>query len=336
MFDNLTKDRISGLQMPQRLFHNNRLTRRLFAGGAALAPVWAQDVIKIDVERVNVLFSVRDKRNTYVSTLTQDDFQVVEDAKPQTIKTFARETDLPLTLGLLVDVSGSQRNLIEQERAAAAQFFRKVIRQKDLVFLIAFGPEAELLQDSTSSIPMLERGLAEMRGMGGGAATVINPGTIPNSRPKGTILYDSVYLAADEKLRNEAGRKAVILITDGVDQGSRYTVEEAIRMALRTDTLIYSIHYADPGAYGFGGGAYSDGALRKMSEETGGRMFRVDRKNTLDEIFQQLQDEMRSQYSLSYTSTNEKRDGGFRKLEIKTKNKDLKVQARKGYFAPTG
>jgi len=325
--------------MPQRLLHENRLTRRLFAGGTALCPLWAQevspDVIKIDVERVNILFSVRDKQNAYIANLVQDDFQVNEDGKPQAIKTFARETDLPLTLGLLVDVSGSQRNLIEQERAAASQFFRKVIRQKDLVFLIAFGPEAELLQDSTSSVPMLDRGLAEMRGMGGGAATVINPGTIPTSRPKGTILYDSVYLAADEKLRNEAGRKAIILITDGVDQGSRYTVEEAIRMALRTDTLIYSIHYADPGAYGYGG-AYSDGALRKMSEETGGRMFRVDRKNGLDQIFQQLQDEMRSQYSLSYTSTNEKRDGGFRKLEIKAKNKDLKVQARKGYFAPTG
>ena len=143
-------------------------------------------------------------------------------------------------------------------------------------------------------------------------------------------MYDAVYLAATEKLKGEVGRKALILITDGVDQGSRYDVRQAIEAAHRSDAIIYSIQYIDHRAYG--GFGISDGDLKKMSEETGGRMFRVDRKNSLDDIFRQIQEEMRSQYSISF-SPNAKGAPGFRKLEIKTARKDLKVQARKGYFA---
>jgi VWFA-related protein len=302
--------------------------------GALLAQE-AETVLKVDVNVVNVLFSVRDKKGALIPDLTKDDFTVFEEGKQQTIKHFTRETDLPLTLGLLVDVSGSQRNLISVEKDAATQFFSKVLRPKDMAFLISFGAEAELLQDSTNSVKLLRAGLDGLRensGVGG-----FHPGPVPTiSKTRGTILYDAVYLAADEKLKSEVGRKAIVLITDGVDMGSRQTLREAIDAAHRADTIIYSIQYLDQAAYGYGMGGFGygggDGDLKKMSEETGGRMFRVDRKHTLDEIFREIQEEMRSQYSISYTPS-ESKTSGFRKIELKTVKKDLKVQARKGYFA---
>ncbi len=323
--------------MMNRLTHSKSLyctgpSRRLVLAGLGLAPAaWMQDVIRVDVERVNVLFSVRDKNGAFVNSLTQDDFEVREDGKEQQIKSFARETELPLTLGLLVDVSGSQARLIEEERRAASQFFRQVLREKDVAFLISFGSDADLLQDSTGSAAALERALGELRASSSGAPPMVNPGPFPTT-PRGTILYDAIYLGAKEKLQREVGRKALILITDGVDQGSRVKQQEAVEAALRADALIYSVYYMDPAFYGYGGGG--GGSLKRMAEDTGGRMFDVGRRQTLDEIFRQIQDEMRSQYALSYSSSNETRDGGFRKLEIRCKNKAMKVQARKGYFAP--
>lgn len=294
---------------------------------------WAQEtdpIIKVDVDLVSVLFSARDKKGALVPNLTKDDFAVFEDGKQQTIRTFARESDLPLTIGLLVDVSRSQESLIEVEKQAAGQFFAQVLRPKDMAFLISFGAEAELLQDSTNSVALLKKGLdglkvnASLAGLG--------PGPVPTiSSPKGTVLFDSVYLAATEKLKQEVGRKAIVVITDGVDQGSRYDVREAIEAAQKSDTIIYSVYYMDPRAYGYYG--VSDSDLKRMSEETGGRMFRVDRKNSLHDIFEQIQQEMRSQYALTYTPGNTNRDGGFRKLEIRPARKEIKVQARKGYYA---
>ncbi|MBI4906181.1 MAG: VWA domain-containing protein [Acidobacteria bacterium] len=294
-------------------------------------PEPVSDVIRIDVDLVNVLFSVRDKRGGLIADLSKDDVQVFEDGKDQKVLQFTRETNLPLTIGLLIDISGSQQNLIETERRGALQFFRQVLKQKDMAFLISFGPEAELLQDYTNSINLLSEGLRNLRvksGVGG-----LHPGPVPTAgQPRGTILYDAVYLAANEKLKGEVGRKAVVILTDGVDTGSRISRQEAIDAAHRADTIIYSVHYFDPGAYGY---RYmpSDGDLRRMSEDTGGRLYRVDRKNTLDMIFDELQRELRSQYSLAYSPSNPNKDGGFRKLEIKPRNKDLRVQARKGYFA---
>jgi VWFA-related protein len=295
----------------------------------------ADTVLKVDVDIVNVLFSVRDKKGALVGNLEKDDFNIYEDGKQQTVKYFAKETDLPLTLGLLVDVSGSQRNLIGVEKDAASEFFGKVLRQKDMAFLISFGSEAELLQDSTNSVRMLKAGLDNLRE--NSAVGGFNPGPVPTiSKQRGTILYDAVYLAANEKLKSEVGRKAIVLITDGVDMGSRQTLRDAIDAAHRADAIIYSIQYLDPSAYGYGMGGFGygggDGDLKKMSEETGGRLFRVDRKHTLDEIFRDIQEEMRTQYAIGYVPPSD-RAQGFHKLEIKTTKKDLKVQARKGYFS---
>jgi len=293
--------------------------------------------LKVDVDVVNILASVRDKRGGLVGNLEKKDFTIFEDGKQQEIKYFTRETDLPLTIGLLVDVSGSQRNLIQIERDAASQFFSSVLRKKDEAFLIMFGEEAELLQDFTNSTRLLNQGLNELRvssGVGG-----LGPGPVPTSGdPRGTVLYDAVFLAANDKLKGEVGRKAIVVITDGVDEGSRLNIKQAIEAAQKSDAVIYSIDYSDPSAYGFGpfghmsvGGGVA--ALRQMSEETGGHVYTVDRRHPLDQVFKELQDEMRSQYSIGYTPTNDVKDGSYRKLEIKLASKDLKPQARKGYYA---
>jgi VWFA-related protein len=304
--------------------------------GIAVAVALAQETtLKVDVDLVSILFTVREKNGPLVGNLTKEDFTIFEDGKEQTIKHFERESDLPLTLGLLVDVSISQQNLIEVEKSAAVQFFQRVLRPKDMAFLIGFGHEAELLQDDTNSVKLLRAGLDGLR-VDGDVSGIMGPGPVPTaSRPHGTILFDSVYLAAADKLRNQVGRKAIVIITDGQDQGSRYKVQQAVEAAQRADAVIYSIQYIDHGFYSRGGymAFTSDSDLKKMSDDTGGRVFRVDRKHSLQDIFDEIQAEMRTQYAISYTSTNPAKDNTFRRIEIRTTKKDLKVQARKGYYA---
>ena len=296
-----------------------------------------EPTIKVDVNLVNVLCSVRNKNNGLVGNLEKGDFRVFEDGKEMEIKDFTRETDLPLTIGLLVDTSQSQERLLDIEKRAAYQFFSKVLRKKDLAFLMQFGAEAELLQDDTNSPRLLQDGLNQLRlsvPVGG-----LHPGPVPTQQNQaGTILFDAVYLASTEKLKGEVGRKAIILITDGVDTGSKTSREKAIEAAQKSDAIIYSIDYEDPAAYGgFGairiGGGQGMGDLNKMSSETGGHVYRVDRKNSLDDIFRELQEEMRSQYSITYAPPGGKKDGSYHKIDIKVAAKDYKVQARKGYYA---
>jgi VWFA-related protein len=296
----------------------------------------APATIKVDVNVVNILASVRDKKGTLMPHLEKQDFNILEDGKPQTIKYFTRETDLPLTIGMLVDTSGSQVNLIGIERNAASQFFSQVLGKKDEAFLLMFGEESELLQDYTNSIRLLNEGLNQLRlsaPVGG-----LGPGPVPTvGQPRGTVLYDAVYLASAEKLKQEVGRKVIVVITDGVDEGSKLPIEEAIEAAQKSDAVIYSILYEDRGFYsrfgGFSFGGGGEAALHKMSDATGGHVFRVDNRHPLDEVFKELQEEMRTQYAIGYTPTNEVRDGSYRKLEVRMVNKDLKAQARKGYYA---
>jgi VWFA-related protein len=291
--------------------------------------------LKVEVNLVNILFNVRDKKGGLVGNLSKDDFKIYEDGKEQTVKYFNRETDLPLTIGLLIDVSASQMNLIEIEKNAAYQFFGTVLRKQDLAFLISFGEDAELLQDYTNSPRLLRAGLNGLQvnsGVGG-----IGPGPVPTAgQPRGTILYDAVYLAAADQLKGQVGRKVLVLITDGEDEGSRYKITQAIEAAQKADAIIYGFWYVDRGFYLRQGALFSgssDSALRQMSEDTGGHVFHIDRRMTLQQAFDELQDEMRSQYAIGYTPTNGEKDGTFRKIDIKTNNKDWKVQARKGYYA---
>lgn len=299
------------------------------AGVCAVAAtlLYAQDerVLRVDVNVVNILFSVRNKQGGLVGNLEKDAFQVFEEGKRQAIKYFEKQTDLPLTIGLLVDVSRSQENLIAIERDAASQFFSSVLKQKDMAFLIQFGSEAELLQDLTGSPRLLKDGLNQLRVIAqvGG----FHPGPVSN-KMKGTVLQDAVYLAATDRLKGEVGRKAIVIISDGADMGSHYSIEEAIAAAHRSDAVIYGIYYVDN--YNYIG---DQGALKRMARETGGRSFRVSGKTTLQQIFRDIQEEMRTQYAMGYTPTDPGKDGSFRKIEIKTADKNLKVQARRGYFA---
>ena len=291
--------------------------------------------IKVDVDVVNILFNVRDKKGGLIGNLEKGDFTIWEDGKQQEIKYFNRETDLPLTIGLLVDVSVSQGNLIQIEKDAASQFFSQVLRNKDLAFLISFGADADLLQDYTNSPKLLRAGLEGLHV--NSDVTGLHPGPVPTVyNPKGTILYDAVYLAASDQLKGQVGRKVLVLITDGEDQGSHYKIREAIDSAQRADALIYGFYYVDRAFYmgqGLVFGGVSDSSLRQMSEDTGGHVFHIDRKHPLQDAFRELQDEMRSQYAIGYTPSNAAKDGSFRRIEIRASNKDFKVQARKGYFA---
>jgi len=307
--------------------HDN-VTRRMMLGGLASGPVLiAQDpVIRVDVQLVNITFTVRNKQGGLVGNLTKDDFTVFEDGKLQAINRFQRDTDLPLTIGLLIDISGSMYNVIGVGKRAAADFFKKVLRPKDLAFLITFGSELELMQDLTSSTNMLERSLSKVEGQR--PIRVMTQGPVPTTA-RGTRMFDAIYLAAEEKLKNEAGRKVIVLLTDGADQGSFYKPADALKQTHLSDAVIYSFFYYEP-MYGS-----DEGALKKLSGETGGRVFDVTRRGSLDRSFEQLQEEMRSQYALSYTPNDDKKDGVFRRVEIKTKDSNLKVQARRGYY-PAG
>jgi VWFA-related protein len=297
---------------------------------AAVIPAQDELSIRVEVDLVSVLCSVRDQRGALVNHLTQDDFILLEDGKPQTIRHFARETDLPLTVGLLVDTSNSQVRLIDSERRAATQFFAQVIHPRDAAFLMSFDAQAKLLMDRSSSTQSIKAGLEKLRE--NSPQLQRHGGT---GRPRGTLLYDAVYQASQENLRKEPGRKAIVLITDGMDVGSRLKIGDAIDAAQKADTIVYSIYYAD-----YKGHQYVDwnngpgrAALKEMSEQTGGRFFRVDKQHTLKQIFDQIQAEMRSQYSLAFVSSDERKDGMYRRIEVFIRQPGLLAQARKGYYA---
>ena len=319
-----------------------------------------QPTFSTDVKVVNIVATVREKKGPIVRDLTKDDFALEEDGRPQIIRYFSRETDLPLTLGLLVDTSLSQRRVLDQERGASYTFLEQMMRPKDMAFVIHFEGEAELLQDLTSSLRRLESALAILDtpqlnqsgrnwpgagGRGGmGAAG-------------GTAVYDAVYLASDELMRKQSGRKALIILSDGVDNASQVTLATAIESAQRADTLVYSILFSDeaaygpPGGVGFPGGwgmgrhgggrrypqpqaAPPDGRriLERISNETGGRLFEVSKKQSVEQIYASIEDELRNQYSLGYTPENADAPAGYRKISLKTKQKDQIVQTRHGYY----
>lgn len=290
------------------------------------------ETFKAQVNVVSIFFNVKGQKGALVPGLTKNDFQVFEDGKPQTVKYFSESSDQPLTLGLMIDTSGSEQFMLEDEKLVASEFLKQVIRpNKDLAFLISFDINVDLLQDMTASLPDLKRGLGRARintGGGGGATGIpgIGQGPVPVSRPKGTLLYDAVYLASHDELSREVGRKAIVILTDGVDQGSNSTLNQAIEAAQKADAIVYVLLIWDP-RYGNG-----DGEMSKLTNETGGRVFSVGTNGKkLQEAFNQINLELRSQYSIGYTPTNPKMDGSFRKIEIKAAG--YKVQARKGYYA---
>jgi len=335
--------------VPLRSLRAQEKTDATFAGG---------------VKVVSVLANVHNSKNEVVKDLKQDDFTIEEDGHPQVIKYFSRETDLPLTLGLMVDTSGSQRRVLDKEKDATSQFIGQVMREdKDKAFLIKFDAEAEEMQELTSSKKKLQSALNDVEGA---SPRQLQRRNDPNSTGgssggggrAGTILYDAILLASNEEMKKLQGRKAMILLTDGDDHGSRTSLSECIEAAQRADTIVYSIYFVDqeqtsnfnPGMGGMGrrggmgGGrprqqqmSRGDGKkiLQRISKETGGTFFEVTKKMSIDKIYEQIEEELRSQYNLGYTSDQKDAGSGFRKIKVTAKGKGLVVQAREGYYATT-
>jgi VWFA-related protein len=300
--------------------------------------------LKVQANLVSLYFTVKDKHGALIPNLTRDDCTVFENKVPQKLRSFAAEADQPLTLGILLDTSGSQEYVLPMEQQTGGAFLKSVLRQKDEAFLISFDVDVNLLEDYTNNAARLARAMnkAEINtagGNGAGGVPGIGQGPVPTQgAPKGTLLYDAVYLAAGDKLRSETGRKAMILLTDGGDQGSKYRIQDAIEAAQKANTIIYVLLIADRGFYNNGsimlGGYNGPSAMRKMAEETGGRMIDVGNNGKkMEAAFQQIEDELRTQYVASYTPTNQKLDGSYRPVSVECKGDGLKVQARKGYYA---
>ncbi|HEX8815776.1 MAG TPA: VWA domain-containing protein [Terriglobales bacterium] len=332
--------------------------------------------VSVHVNVVNVYASVRDKKGNLVSDLVKDDFALTDNGHPQTIRYFAKYTDQPLTLGLLVDTSLSQRRVLDDERTASRTFLDQMVRENtDKAFIIHFDREVELLQDLTSSRQKLEDALnllqtpqfnqssgnapqssGSSQGRGGW------PGSGRAHAGGGTLLYDAVYLASNELMKKQSGRKAIVILSDGVDRGSKETLQSAIESAQRADTIVYSILFKDDEAYqsgpkgGFGypgmggpmgggmgrhgGGGYPqathpDGKkiLEQMAQPTGGRLFEVSKKLPVDQIYAQIEQELRTQYSLGYTPVAPQVSGDYHKIQVSTNKKDMSIEARDGYYS---
>ena len=394
--------------LPEVIFEN-QLTRRSLLSALALAPATRllsgqqstpqqqpegeqRPKYTTDVKLVNVFATVRDKSSgKIVKDLTQGDFSVEEESRPQTIKFFEAESSLPLNLGLLVDTSYSQARVLGDERSAGIKFFDQILRDKDQAFVIHFDREIELLQDFTGSRDKLDKALnllepsrpqqqqSQQQGGGypqggggypqGGGGYPQGGGGYPGGGggggrryPQGgsrggggTKLYDAILLASDELMSKQQGRKALVLLTDGVDAGSKVTLFESIRAAQKADTLVYSVLFADNEAYGgpsfggmgrrggrmpmpSGGSDRPDGKkiLQQIAEETGGRFNSVGALHHLDKIFADIEDELRSQYNIGYTPDPPSEPGLFRHIHLTAKTnkkKDLVVQARAGYYS---
>lgn len=302
-------------------------------------------VLKLGTKLVNVLFSVTDKQNRYIDDLKIEDVQILENGQAQQIAFFKREFDLPLTLAIMVDVSGSEQYTLPRLKDAGSRFIESIIKSgKDTAAIIKFEGEATLMQSLTSNKARLLKGLEDVAfippppvGVFGGAT----PGINGNSRQGGTSIYDSVIATCSDLLAKEAGRKTIVLLTDGVDTTSRLKLDDAVNEALKAEVVIYAIGIGDPGGPGsFGGNGVDEGKLRKMTEATGGRLFVPNHRGDLSSAFIQLEQDMRQQYLLAYEPNNEALDGSFRKLEIKVPklkdNKDIKIRHRKGYYAQKG
>ncbi len=323
----------------------------LLLGAFPLA--WTQDTpsFKVEVDLVNILATVRDEQGRLVNSLSKEDFILQEEGRSQAIEYFSSETDLPLTLGLLVDTSMSQSRILEQERQASYQFLEDILRpESDLAFVMSFDVEAQLLENLTPSQKQLLAALESLQ--------------VPTRTGRsgaGTVLYDSIFLAADEILKFESGRKAMIVISDGVDFGSIVDLDQAIETAQRNDSIIYTVRYYDPemnrglrgrgGSRGGGGGRggrrgpgggrggnsgrpqLPDGekTLQRLARETGGSMFEVTEEQSLEEIFQKIEEELRHQYSIGYTPSREGSEKAFRTIQL-TAGKGLTVRCREGYY----
>ena len=346
-------------------------------------PASTAPTIAVDARLVNLPVVVRDKKGALIQNLTKDDFVLQVDGKPQTIRYFDKDTNLPLTLGLLVDTSLSQRDVIDEERTASSTFLDQMLTTpKDKAFVMQFARQTELLQDITSSRPLLQAALREIDTPGTGTSAASDDDSGNRRRGAGTVLYDALFLASDELMSKQTGRKALIILSDGGDRGSKETLVKSIEAAQRADTIIYAIYFKGeephqnfpqrggrggggypgggggyPGRYpggGYPGGGYPGGGngggnnggnypgnqnhvdgkkvLERMAQETGGRLFEVKKSQNVAQIYNQIAEELRAQYRLGYTPTQDAASPGYHQIDLSLHQKGLVIQTRDGYY----
>jgi VWFA-related protein len=320
----------------------NRLAMQMLAFGAALTlatPAVPQGqgqtqnppTIKAEVNLVNLFATVRDKNKRVVTDLKQDNFKIFEDGHEEKIAFFSNDLTLPITLGLLLDTSVSESDNLSTIQDAGGRFLRRVLRKGDEAMVMSFDVDVDILSDFTDDKNILQHAINKARiGSASAGSIANNPGPIGSRQITGTALYDAIYLACSEKLNGEAGRKAIVIVTDADDTGSKVKLEEAIEAAQRTDTVIHILLVIDPR---YGG---NTSVAHKIADDTGGRVIYVHSEKKIEEAFDQISEELRSQYTLGYYPTNNNRDGKFRKIKLEVDNHDFKVLARKGYYAPKG
>ena len=300
--------------------------------------------LKVNVNLVNFYFTAFNRHHGLVDDLTREDCKLDENGVPQKIKDWTADANQPLTLGILLDTSGSQQSVLPLEKQSAERFLRDVLRPKDRAFVVTFDVQVKLRQDFTNNLTLLDQALnsAQINTAGGGGSVGIpglGQGTFPTiGTPKGTVLYDAVAQTTNDKLRMQTGRKALILLTDGEDFGSVTRPRTAIADAIKANTIVYVILIADHGFYDDYSFGYTGAAqMRRLTEETGGRVIDVGNNGRkLDAAFREIARELRTQYFVSYTPKDKKEDGKFRKVTIHCDRKGLKIDARKGYYAIPG
>ena len=376
------------LTLAPLLYAQQKPTQAATPDQTSAAPV---STISVDARLVNLPVVVRDKKGALIQNLTKDDFTLQVDNKPQTIRYFDKDTNLPLILGLLVDTSLSQRSVIDEERSASSVFLDQMLTTpKDQAFIIQFASETELLQDLTSSRPKLQAALKEIDTPPDTSSNTSNTSSDPNDTGnsssnrrahRGTVLYDALFLASDEIMSKQKGRKAIIILSDGGDNGSRENLVRSIEAAQRADTIVYAIYFKGdephqtpnnnqrqgrgggmgyPGGYpggGYPGGGYPGGRggypggngggsnyppaqrrtdgkknLERMVDETGGRLFEIKKNQDVAQIYTQIAEELRAQYRLGYTPSQEASAAGYHQINLSTNQKGLTIQTRDGYY----
>jgi VWFA-related protein len=344
------------------------------------APGTPTTTLSVDVKVVTLPVTVRDKKGKIIRDLTKDDFELEEDGKPQAIRYFSQETNLPLTVGLLVDTSMSERDNMDRERSASRSFLDQMItRPTDRAFVIHFDREVELLQDLTSDHAKLEKavGLIDTQQAVESVQSSDQGSGSHRAHGAGTLLYDAIFLACDEIAKKQTGRKAIVVLTDGEDRGSQETLNSAIESAQKSETVVYTVYIGGhedhdydnnqmgrrggmgggypgggypggryPGGYpggGYpGGGNYPRGQqqnrpngkkiLQEIAQQTGGRYFEVKKKDSVDDVYAQIAEELRTQFMLGYTPPKDQ-TSGYHSIHLTAKKKDLQVQTREGYYS---
>jgi VWFA-related protein len=341
---------------------------------AAQSPAAPVTTMSVNAKVVSLPVTVRDKKGKIVRDLTKDDFDLEEDGKPQTIRYFSQETNLPLTIGLLVDTSMSERDNMDRERVASRSFLDQMItRPQDRAFVIHFDREVELLQDLTSDHGKLEKavGLIDTERSVDNSTNNQGSGQTQRGHGGGTALYDAIFLACDEIQKKQTGRKAIVVLSDGEDRGSKETMNEAVESAQKAETVVYTIYIGgheensgyNPGmgrhggmGGGYPGGGYPGGGypggyprggnyprqqenhpngkkiMQEIADQTGGRYFEAKKKDSVDDDYAQIAEELRTQFMLGYTPPKDQ-TSGYHSIHLTTKKKDMTVQTRQGYYS---